>query len=362
MSRTALILRGYRAIFVALILSVAVNRSCTGSEQHPVPVRSGAVIINGQIVESPYVVDAVGAEVTINGLPIGRIARETAAEVPFADEPANAAIADVERLLSLNGLLLRQGQTVLLLSGLESSDGGRLLSDVIGTLTGAMSAEDKLHLLATYDFPATRHMTRKRWMELIDLFQANPGLVTSVVSLCDAALIDPSMAVALNDAIPGSGIEISAEPAEIESVDISESVQYGVNLFGMLAGVVALGSLLSTRPDTDRQWREVNGSVAAMKLVNRCGGLIILLGLFDLVCTLMAIQTGMFRELNPVASQLTTSPLAVVVFKLAAMTVGVGLLWRLRQYSGAQTAAWWMCLVCTLVVFRWLTFHSMFIA
>ena len=362
MFRTALALRGSRATFVALILSVVANRACTASEQHSAPVRSGTVIINGQFVKGPFIVDAVGREVTINGFPVGLVARDSATESPFADEPANAAIADVERLLLLDGLLLRQGQTVLLLPGFESSDGGALLSDVIATLTGDASAEDKLRLLARHEFPETRHMTTKRWMELIDLFQASPELATQVINCGDAAMIDPMHAVGLNDAIPDDGIEITTGPAVAEAVDISESVQYGVNLFGMLAGVVALGSLLSSRPETDRQWRELNGSVAGMKLVTRCGGLIILLGLFDLVCTLMAIHTGMFRELNPVASQMTGSPLTVVIFKLAAMTVGVGLLWRLRQYSGAQTAAWWMCLICTLVVFRWLTFHSMFIA
>ncbi len=362
MFRYALALRGCRATLVALVLFAIAHEACAGSEHHSASVRSGTVIINGQLVEGPFIVDAVGSEVTVNGIPVGHISRDSATASPFADEPVNAAIADVERLLLLNGLLLCHGQTVLMLPGFESSDAGTVLTTVIGTLTSDASPEDRLLQLATYDFPATRHMTTKRWMELIGLVQTNADIKARVINCCDAAVIDPFMVAGLNDAIPDDGIMLTNEPAVTEPVDISESVQYGVNLFGMLAGVVALGSLLSSRPDTDRQWREVNGSVAAMKLVTRCGGLIILLGLFDLICTLMAIQTGMFRELNPLASQLTASPLAVVFFKLAAMTVGVGLLWRLRQYSGAQTAAWWMCLVCTLVVFRWLTFHSMFIA
>ncbi len=223
-----------------------------------------------------------------------------------------------------------------------------------------------MRLLATFDAPAIRHMTTQRWVKLISLFQQNQRLAERVTELCcGGALLEPNLEVALNEAIIAEEVELPSDlPAqsEAEPADISESVQYSVNLFGMVAGVIALGSLLSLRPNTDRPWRELNGSATGMKLVARCGGLIVLLGLFDLVCTLLAIHTGMFRELNPVASQLTSSPLTMVFLKFASLTIGVGLLWRLRQYSGAQTAAWWMCLVCTLVVFRWLTFHSMFIA
>ncbi len=252
MFRSTLALRGSLATFVALILSVVANRCCAAAEQHSAPVRSGAVIIDGQFVEGPFIVDAVGAEVTINGFPVGLVARDSVTESSFADEPANAVIADVERLLLLNGLLLRQGQAVLLLPGFESSDGGSLLSDVIATLTSDASGEDKLRLLAMCDFPETRHMTTKRWMELIDLFQASPELATQVISCGDPAMINPMHAVGLNDAILDEGVEIATGPAVAEAVDISESVQYCVNLFGMLAGVIALRSLLSSRPETDR--------------------------------------------------------------------------------------------------------------
>jgi len=361
MSRNALALRGYRACFLALALLAANGRSSTAFEQAPASVRTGTVLIDGQLIDGPYVVAAAGSEVTVNGLPVGHIPTKAVSGFPFADDPAHAAIADVERLLLQDGLLLRHGQTALLLPGLEGRDGGALLADVVCTLTSTSSAESKLRMLATYSSKATRHMTTQRWLELIELFETNKELAAQVISRCSVVVVDPAMDIALNDAIGAEESDISVRPAT-EPVDISETVQYGVNLFGMLAGVVALGSLLSSRPETDRRWRELNGSAAGMKLVARCGGLIILLGLFDLVCTVMAIQTGMFRELNPIASQLSASPLMIVVFKLVAMGLGVGLLWRLRQYSGAQTAAWWMCLICTLVVFRWLTFQSMFIA
>lgn len=366
MFRHAIILRGYRAVVLTLLLSLVTYRVSPAAEQTETLIRSGLVIVDGQILDGPYAVEAQKSDVMVNGQIVGHIVQRTGDRLPFDDDPANAAIADVERLLLQGGLLLRHHETVLLLPGPSSADGGGLTADVVACLISDLPPEETLRVLATYDDLAIRHMTTQRWMELISLFQQNRQLADRITELCcDGALIEPNLEVALNDAIVAEEIELPSDlsgHSATEPADISESVQYSVNLFGMVAGVVALGSLLSLRPSTDRSWRELNGSATGMKLVARCGGLIVLLGLFDLVCTLMAIHTGMFRELNPVASQLTSSPLTMVCLKFASLTVGVGLLWRLRQYSGAQTAAWWMCLVCTLVVFRWLTFHSMFIA
>jgi hypothetical protein len=366
MSRNALVVRRYRALLLTLFLASVTHRVSTAADQSPASINSGLVIVDGQLIDGPYAVEARKSDVLVNGLTVGHIGGQVVNSLPFEDNPTNAAIADVERLLLQDGLLLRHHGTVLLLPGLSSADGGGLTTDIIACLISDLPTEETLRLLATYDDPAIRHMTTQRWQELIGLFQQNRQLAGRITErCCGGSPIDPNLEVALNEAIIVNefepSVDLSNQPLT-EAADISESVQYGVNLFGMVAGVIALGSLLSLRPNTDRPWRELNGSDAGMKLVARCGGLIVLLGLFDLVCTLMAIHTGMFRELNPVASQLTSSPMTVVVFKLAAMTAGVGLLWRLREYVGAQTAAWWMCLVCTLVVFRWLTFHSMFIA
>jgi hypothetical protein len=361
MSRNVVVVRASRACLLALCLSLSADNAAKAADRASEPIHSGLVVIDGQLLPRPYTVDATDSEITVNGQPVGNIPAASAATFPFADDPANAAIANIERLLLQEGLLLRNKGTVLLLPGASSDDCGVFMAEVMTLLTSELPQSEKLLQLVSFDEPATRHMTTQRGVELSDLLRLNRPLADQIVDLSGVALIDPSLDVAMNDAIDVDGEELHVEPKTV-SADISESVQYGVNLFGMLAGVIALGSLLSSRPDVDRPWRELNVTATGLKLVARCGGLIVLLGLFDLVCTLMAIHTGMFRELNPVASQFTSSPLTVVIFKLAAMAAGVGLLWRLRQYSGAQTAAWWMCLVCTLVVFRWLTFHSMFIA
>lgn len=361
MSCDALVLRRRCACLLALFLVAIVGTSARADENTLEPIHSGLVVIDGQILDRPYTVAADGMEVTVNGRSVGHVASAASAGFPFEDAPTNAAIAKVERLLLQDGLLLRHHDTALLLPGMSGMDGGTLLTDIMRGMTSRQSPAEILQTLAWYDDPAIRHMTTRRWSELITLFQTNTALSQQISNYCGIVADDPLAVVDLNSEIDAEELELAADYAT-EPTDISESVQYGVNLFGMLAGVAALGSLLSSRPNTDRRWRDLDASTAGMKLVTRCGGLIVLLGLFDLVCTLMAFHTGMFRELNPVASQLGSSPLTIIAFKVAAMTAGVGLLWRLRQYSGAQTAAWWMCLVCTLVAFRWLTFHSMFIA
>jgi len=68
------------------------------------------------------------------------------------------------------------------------------------------------------------------------------------------------------------------------------------------------------------------------------------------------------RELNPLASRLISDPEALVAFKVVATLLGCGVLFALRRHSRAQLASWWMCLVCTMLTFRWLMFNSMFIA
>ncbi|MBI1310536.1 hypothetical protein GC176_04445 [bacterium] len=355
MSCDTLALRRLCACLPVLLTVIVGSSNVMADDGRPDGIRSGLVVIDGKLLDRPYVVSSSGLDVTVNGKVVGQVSNTAASAFPFEDSPANAAIARVERLLMHDGLLLRQNETALLLSGMCGNDGGTVLMSVLEAVSSDRPPSEILYSLTWIDDPAVQHMTSQRWLEIISLFRTNKALRREIADYCGVG-IDPVIGD-LDAESDGELVEHATKPG-----DIAEPVQYAVNLFGMLAGVAALGSLLTARPNTERRWRDTDASAAGLKLVTRCGGLILLLGLFDLACTLMAFHTGMFRELNPVAAQLSSSPLLIIGFKVAAMLTGVGLLWRLRQYAGAQTAAWWMCLVCTLVVFRWLTYHSMFIA
>lgn len=141
---------------------------------------------------------------------------------------------------------------------------------------------------------------------------------------------------------------------------MSRPVKYAITLMAMGLVVAACGTLLNYRPQRRARWSEVDREGEGIPIVVRSVVLLVLLGLFDLGCTLIAEQAGGLTELNPLASKLVSSPVSLAGFKLATLLSACAILYALRRYRGAQVAAWWMCLLCTVLTFRWLTYNSMF--
>ncbi|QDU41025.1 hypothetical protein Mal4_53900 [Maioricimonas rarisocia] len=150
--------------------------------------------------------------------------------------------------------------------------------------------------------------------------------------------------------------------ASINAVRRLDQFAYPLSVFGMIIGAMSVGHLLSYRPTIAENWQETDASPLAIRMLSRSVILIVVLSLFDLVWTILASQAGQMKELNPLASYFVHDPVGLIIFKSVATCVGVGLLVALRHYRRAQTATWWVCLVCTLLVFRWLTFSSMYVA
>ena len=140
----------------------------------------------------------------------------------------------------------------------------------------------------------------------------------------------------------------------------SKPVKYVVTLIAMGLVVAACGTLLNYRPKARTRWAEIDDSGDGIPIVVRSVVLLILLGIFDLAATLIAQKAGGFVELNPLGDQLIGNPLLLTVFKMTSLLMACAILYVLRRYRGAQTAAWWMCLLCTVLTFRWLTYGSMF--
>lgn len=67
------------------------------------------------------------------------------------------------------------------------------------------------------------------------------------------------------------------------------------------------------------------------------------------------------RELNPLGSRLIDDPVQLSAFKIATTLLCCTLLYALRGHATARTAAWWLCLVCTVLTFRWLVANSLFV-
>ncbi|MBX2851382.1 MAG: hypothetical protein KTR15_06525 [Phycisphaeraceae bacterium] len=134
---------------------------------------------------------------------------------------------------------------------------------------------------------------------------------------------------------------------------------------GVLAG---LGVLLNVHrkglkePGDYRVWRHVDTSGRRSRVVFVLISLLVLLNGLDLAFTLIAQQTGQFAELSPIGDRLITKPVLLGLYKVAAVGLGVGLLFYLRQRRVAEVVAWWMCALYVLVLVRWAAVNTLIMA
>ncbi len=140
-----------------------------------------------------------------------------------------------------------------------------------------------------------------------------------------------------------------------------QSWAYPLTTMGLVLVVVAFGHLLSARPPVAASSFEIDRSPQAMRLVNWSVVLVLALSGLDLVWTIMVSQTGGMKELNPIGSRLIHDPALLISFKVIATFTAVGIVLAMRQFRRVQLASWWMCLICTVLAVRWLTFNSMFV-
>jgi hypothetical protein len=78
------------------------------------------------------------------------------------------------------------------------------------------------------------------------------------------------------------------------------------------------------------------------------------LNLFDLQFTLMALQLGLLREMNPVAAGVMAhGDSALVAYKAALVIVPTGLLWWCRRHPWAVRAAWLVATIYVVLAVSW---------
>jgi len=144
----------------------------------------------------------------------------------------------------------------------------------------------------------------------------------------------------------------------IAAVRRLEKAVFPLTILGLILSVIAFGHLLRHRPEQvvmSNASGAVNATPEAMQFVSRTLCLLVALSALDLIWTILAWQAGQMRELNPVARWFIDSPMQLISFKIAATLIGAGLLFALKKYRTAQLASWWMCMVCTLLMFRWVS-------
>jgi hypothetical protein len=156
-------------------------------------------------------------------------------------------------------------------------------------------------------------------------------------------------------------VEREAEAALAANRRLNE-FSYPLSLVGMIASVLGFGHLLSHRPPVGTKSLDTDTSPLALGVLTWSLALVVVYSALDLTWTILAYQAGQMLELNPLGSRLIGDPLKLIAFKMGATAVSVGLLFYLRKYCKAQLAAWWICLILTLLTGRWLMMSSMFAA
>ena len=76
---------------------------------------------------------------------------------------------------------------------------------------------------------------------------------------------------------------------------------------------------------------------------------------------MIAASMAVFGPRIPQDQSADFSPTMLYAGGVVLVAIAVGVLLALRQYRGAQVASWWLCLVCTILAFRWATYSSMFL-
>lgn len=384
-------MRGCLALFQAILLSgvfwlpqlVADDES--GGQQQAEPVENrgqavdaGYVVLDGHYVSPPYVPERRGDDLLINGqLALrGWFARHRG--WPGWDRWQFGPGASRERGGPMGGFPMGGGppggappgfrgwgpRGPDALTRIESSleDGALLLGGegLRGGFVQNIDAICVLDILLSNDSPEVKHerilhiqavgFDHDQWKDVIESFKPSAELAARIAPMAEKYRKIEEENFARHRQVVASAFLMS------------RPVKYTITLTAMGLVVAACGTLLNYRPQGRARWSDVDREGEGAPIVVRSVVLLVLLGLFDLGCTLVAEQAGGFTELNPLAGNLVSNPMLLVGFKLTTLLSACIILYALRRYRGAQVAAWWMCLLCTVLTFRWLTYNSMFMS
>jgi hypothetical protein len=185
---------------------------------------------------------------------------------------------------------------------------------------------------------------QQSWQQLLEGFQATPQFIERASQEIERA----NAATAIAD-------------RELAAKKWSDRLIYTLTMIAIVLVVVAAGHLMADAQSVFSVTQVANPELAPLINRNVIRSLMIVAGLsmIDLIWTLIAHQSGLMRELNPIGNQLIDDPVQLVSFKVLVTGLSIGLLYWLRQNPFARKATWWCCLVLTLLTARWLTFHSL---
>ena len=315
---------------------------------------TGLVFIEGEFVPGPYEVAMTAEGVTINGKVVPSAA-PNGFRFANTDNADNDGRGGSRRGQHWQGFGRRFGQMNRVVDCLDSN--GVLVAFGDEPLVTLVLTND---VYAFFSAIATRDATSPARQQLFQQLprSANRGRWADWLAEYTPPDEVQTMGVAYVESY--NAIE-KANMAEVAAVQRISKLSYPLTVFGMVAGVLALGHLLTSLPRADASATSEGVRPEWVRATVISVALVIVLSMLDLVWTILGHQSGQMQELNPFGSRLIENPQLLIAFKTTATLVSCGLLLALRRHHIARKAAWWACLVLTVLTFRWLVFNSMFI-
>lgn len=298
------------------------------------PIHAGFVILHDQYVPPPYVLEWQEGSLTVNGETVDW--RMPARFGPRwggrgGGIPARR-LHRVEQHLRDDGLLLALPEERAAL--VPAYEGAELLKILLDDTAKRQERVQKLMSLHTV------RTTSGHWGRLLDEFEPGPELAGRV-----EALREQIESMRRTGSPGGRGLGRTRI----------------VSLLSVVLSALAIGILLSHIPHHEQGWTGIDDSKKGKRRVLWLVGLLVVLNVFDLVCTILAAEAGGFLELNPLVERHLGSPGAVIAFKSVLVLGGATVLILCRRHRIVQVAAWGAALVYTVVTLRWAMMGSMFV-
>lgn len=295
-----------------------------------IPIDCGGVVLRGQLMRPPYVIAQSDDKILVNREVVGIATGKNACELA----------ARIERhLFNENWLMIFDPDVIAFVDPEEGMS-------LVGELARANSVAENVKRIMRIELQGAETVTSGEWHTALLSFQPDESIVQQYYEY--------------ENEMESTDWQSEEDSEETLKVHDSTSTMYGLSVVGMLLIALSAGTLLAHPPKNSISWSRIVRSPRTLTAMQRCLALIAAYSLFDLAATLLAVKTGHIEELNPFGAGLVLAPTALAVFKVTSVCLGAGLLWKLKNYHGAQVASWWLCMVLTLVTVRWVTVQSLF--
>jgi hypothetical protein len=300
---------------------------------------TGFLFIDCQYIAPPYQVELVEDQVVVNGVPLSCRAPGEDLAAPFQARWGPRPFQTIGDRLTMalqsdEFMIALPDEPLVVLSNV--SDQQQLLK-LLGA-TSAPSLEIK-NVSANFSPPG---IDVDAWNEFVQRFERSPAFLERAGQVL--AFFDEAARTNL---------------AEVAATHRLQYFAYPLSMLGMIGTVVGFGHLLTHRPPVGKRPLETDASPMSLQVLHYSLALVVLYSALDLAWTILAHQAGQMIEVNPLGSQFINDPWRLIAFKVGATGIAVGLLLALRKYCRAQLAAWWICLVLTLLTARWLMMGSL---